>query len=128
MLLLPFLHHPRVPELQAAVAGQLLTADQALQVAGLQCLRPFKLPYLPHELLERLVRLADVKTLRAELVGFPFGPGAEGGLLEEQRPGEGRGCEGGVCVHWHFQGAKDCCKGGVLEREGPGVVGRGAAG
>lgn len=84
----PTTHSPRVPDLQAAVAGQLLTADQALQVAALQCLRPFKLPYLPPELLERLVRLADVRTLRGELVGFPLGPGAEGGLLEEQRPGE----------------------------------------
>ncbi len=89
---------PQLQELQQAVAAQLLSADGVLQGAAIKCLKPFKLPYLPVGVIDKLVRLSDVKTLREELLGFPLGPGAEaqGGMMEEQRPGgQGGGEEEG---------------------------------
>lgn len=76
--------------MQRAAAQQLLSPDPALQAAALKCLRPFRLPYLPGPLLQRLLRLADNATLREELVGLPMAAGAEGGIPDEHRAG-GRG-------------------------------------
>jgi len=78
-----------------AVAAQLLDIDTTVQTSALRCLAAFKLPFLmPYS--DRLLKLADNKTLRAELAAFPLSPdskavlrdGEEGAaLLEEHRQG-----------------------------------------
>jgi U3 small nucleolar RNA-associated protein 20 len=78
-----------------AVAAQLLDMDTTVQTSALHCLAAFKLPFLmPYS--DRLLKLADNKTLRAELAAFPLSPdskavlrdGEEGAaLLEEHRQG-----------------------------------------
>ncbi|PSC76593.1 small subunit processome component 20-like protein [Micractinium conductrix] len=79
---------------QRAVAVQLMDVDPAVQQGALKCLKVFKLKFLlPY--LDRLLRLADNKTLRAELTAFPLGVSTttlrddEGGtaLLAEHRQG-----------------------------------------
>ncbi|KAL4434124.1 hypothetical protein ABPG75_000565 [Micractinium tetrahymenae] len=79
---------------QRTVAVQLMDVDPAVQQGALKCLKVFKLKFLlPY--LERLLRLADNKTLRAELTAFPLAVSSsslredEGGaaLLAEHRAG-----------------------------------------
>eukprot|EP00887_Chlorella_sp_A99_P000887 scaffold5.g887.t1 len=62
---------------QCAVAGLLLDPEPSIQAGALKCLKArdgaFRLRWLaPY--LERLLRLADNKTLRAELTAFPLAP------------------------------------------------------
>ena len=58
--------------IQRAVASHCLDVDPAVQQAALKCLKAFKLQWLaPY--LDRLLRLADNKTLRSELAAFPLG-------------------------------------------------------
>ena len=64
--------------MQQAVALQLIDDEPSIQAAALSCLKPFKFRYL-NEHLEQLLRLADNKTLRTELVMFPVSRGAAGG-------------------------------------------------
>lgn len=61
----------RAPELQEAVARQLLSTDPALQTAAIKCLSSFKLPYLPPHLQTLLLQLADVSKLRNGLMNIP---------------------------------------------------------
>ena len=50
---------------------QLMDIDPAIQQGALRCLKVFKLQFLlPY--LDRLLRLADNKTLREELTAFPL--------------------------------------------------------
>lgn len=58
--------------LQRAVASHCLDIDPFVQQSALKCLKAFKLTWLaPY--LDRLLRLADNKTLRTELAAFPLG-------------------------------------------------------
>ncbi|EFN57812.1 hypothetical protein CHLNCDRAFT_51116 [Chlorella variabilis] len=79
---------------QRAVAVQLMDVDPTIQQGALKCLKVFKLKFLlPY--LDRLLRLADNKTLREELTAFPLAARAtslredEGklALLAEHRAG-----------------------------------------
>ncbi|KAL4860053.1 Small subunit processome component 20 [Chlorella vulgaris] len=79
---------------QKAAAVQLMDIDPTIQQGALKCLKVFKLKFLlPY--LDRLLRLADNKTLREELTAFPLGASAtslrkdEGSsaLLPEHRAG-----------------------------------------
>ncbi len=64
---------------QRAVASQLLSIDPPVQAAALRALKAFKLRYLTASgVMERLLRLADNKTLREELTLFPLARGSEG--------------------------------------------------
>ena len=79
-----------MPEVRRAVAGQLTELDTSVQQQALKVLQVFKLRYLNTHL-EHMMRLADNKTLREELVMFPLGRGADGGVADEHRPGGARG-------------------------------------
>jgi len=62
----------KAAHIQRAVALNCLDVDPAVQQAALKCLKAFKLQWLaPY--LDRLLRLADNKTLRSELAAFPLG-------------------------------------------------------
>ncbi|KAL4521880.1 hypothetical protein Ndes2526B_g01987 [Nannochloris sp. 'desiccata'] len=62
----------KADHIQRAVASHCLDVDPAVQQAALKCLKAFKLQWLaPY--LDRLLRLADNKTLRSELAAFPLG-------------------------------------------------------
>ena len=62
----------KAAHIQRAVASHCLDVDPAVQQAALKCLKAFKLQWLaPY--LDRLLRLADNKTLRSELAAFPLG-------------------------------------------------------
>ena len=62
----------RASALQRSVASHCLDIDPAVQQSSLKCLKAFKLTWLaPY--LDRLLRLADNKTLRSELAAFPLG-------------------------------------------------------
>lgn len=76
----------RVREVQQAVAAHLMEVEPAVQQAVLKCIKVLKFKYLnPH--MDRLMRLADDKTLRSELTAFPVAKGADNGVNEEHRPG-----------------------------------------
>jgi U3 small nucleolar RNA-associated protein 20 len=79
--------------LQAAVTAHVMDVDPSVQTAALRCLRAFKVAWLaPYA--DRLLRLADNKTLRSELAAFPLalaptsmraGEELAGGVLPEHR-------------------------------------------
>jgi len=79
--------------LRSAVVSHVQDVDPAVQQAALRCLRAFRLPWLvPYA--DRLLRLADNKTLREELAAFPLamdptstrvGEAMKEGLLPEHR-------------------------------------------
>jgi U3 small nucleolar RNA-associated protein 20 len=61
----------RADAVKAAVAAHVMDPEPDVQTAALRCLRAFKLQWLaPY--LDRVARLADNKTLRAELAAFPL--------------------------------------------------------
>ena len=60
----------KAEQLQQAVSIHILDIDPSVQAAALRCLSAFKLEYLtPY--VDRLLRICDNKTLRAELASFP---------------------------------------------------------
>lgn len=60
-------------DIQESVSRHLLSTDTLLQQSALKCLCAFKLNWLkPYA--ERMMRLADNKTLRSELAAFPLAP------------------------------------------------------
>ena len=94
--------NPLFLRIRAAVARLVGDRDGSVQAAALKALRPFKLRFLgPH--LDRLVKMADDKTLREQLAAFPLAPSTaregEEGLLDKHRPGLMPG-EGGCRVVW----------------------------
>lgn len=67
------------------MASQVDNDEPGVQAAALKCLSAFKVKALGQHL-ERMLRLADNKTLRGEMTSFPLAPGAEGGVSGEHRP------------------------------------------
>lgn len=62
---------PNADAVRHSVATHLMDSDPAVQQAVLKCLKAFKMSWLaPY--VDRLLRLADNKTLRAELAAFPL--------------------------------------------------------
>jgi len=57
--------------LRSRVAAHVMDAEPLVQVASLKCLKAFKISWL-HPYVDRLTRLADNATLRAELAAFPL--------------------------------------------------------
>lgn len=82
----------RAREVQQAVGVHLLEVDPPLQQAVLKCMKVFKFKYLNVHM-ERLLRLANNATLRAELTSFVVAKGADNGVPEDHRPG--RASQGG---------------------------------
>lgn len=72
--------------LRRAVALQLSDIEPAVQKAALECLKVFKVKYVV-AYFDRLVKLADNETLRAQLACFPLAPDAPEAILPEHRAG-----------------------------------------
>eukprot|EP00891_Asterochloris_glomerata_P000212 jgi/Astpho2/212/Aster-x0014 len=76
----------QAPQLQQAVAAQLLDTESEVQQAALRCLKVFKLGFLSPYVTQCL-QLASDKSLREGIVGFPLALGADGSMLPEHRRG-----------------------------------------
>lgn len=77
---------PNAMVLRTAVVYQLSDADTALQTAAIQCLKPFKVPFVsPY--IDSLLRFASPKSLRSALTTFDLTGQQEDGLAEQHRAG-----------------------------------------
>ncbi len=100
------------PHIRTAVALHISDSDTAVQVAAIQCLRVFKVPYVsPYS--EQLLKFANAKTLRGALATFDLTGQHGDGLAAQHRHGvwccEIVSVTRGCCCRWVVRVLHGCC-------------------